>query len=159
MGPLISVMRYVGSLFTKSKLSPQLRQLAEKAISEAQIERPDPFMVQCHLIYSIVRFWCCDPVQSREHMHIAIRTALDLGMSRRQFAKENGEDDAVLEESWRRTWWQVYIIDAFYAAINREAAFLTHELEVSVGLPCEEQDYEAGVSVTQVLASRQLSLV
>jgi hypothetical protein len=141
-------MRYVGSLYADSNLSSQLRQLVETAISETQNEYPDPFMVQCHLLYSIALFWCCDLAQSREHMHVAIRTALDLGMFRRQFAVENGEGDPVMEESWRRTWWQVYIADAFYAAIRREVAFPTREVDISVELPCEEQDYEAGVSTT-----------
>jgi hypothetical protein len=102
-------------------------------------------MVQCHFIYSIALFWCGDKTQSREHMDAAIRIALDLAMFRRQFAVENGEGDAVLEESWRRTWWQVYITNAIFATIRREAAFPTRDVDVSVQLPCEEEDYEAGV--------------
>jgi hypothetical protein len=147
MNPLISVMRYIGSLFAGSNLSSQLSQLARKAISEAQNDLSNPFMVQCHLIYSIALFWCGDKTQSREHMDAAIRTALDLTMFRRQFAVDNGEGDAVLEESWRRTWWQVYITDAIFAAIRREAAFPTREVDASVELPCEEEGYEAGVSL------------
>jgi hypothetical protein len=81
-------------------------------------------------------------------MDAAIRIALDLTMFRRRFAVENGEGDAVLEESWRRTWWQVYISDAIFAAIRREAAFPTREVDVSVELPCEEEDYETGVSLS-----------
>ncbi len=80
-------------------------------------------------------------------MDAARRTALDLAMFHRQFAVENGEGDKVLEESWRRTWWQIYITDATFAAIRREAAFPTREVEVLVELPCEEEDYEAGVSL------------
>lgn len=52
-----------------------------------------------------------------------------------------------MEESWRRTWWQVYITDAIFAAIWREAAFPTRVVDVSVQLPCEEENYEAGVSL------------
>jgi hypothetical protein len=50
INPLISVMRYIGSLFAGSNLSSQLSQLAMKAISEAQNDFSNPFMVQCGVI-------------------------------------------------------------------------------------------------------------
>jgi hypothetical protein len=79
-------------------------------------------------------------------MDAATRLALDLGMHRQEFAEQNGEGDAVLEESWRRTWWQVYIADAFFAAMARANTFPTCNVDVTVALPCEEEEYEAGVS-------------
>lgn len=148
MKPLVSVMRYIGSLFAGSNMSAQLGQLAQKEIWEAQNNLPDPFMVQCHLIYAIALFWCGDKAQSREQMDAAIHAALDLAMFRHQFAIENGEGDAVLEESWRRTWWQLYIADAIFAAIRRETAFPTSEVDVSVELPCEEEYYESEVRLS-----------
>jgi hypothetical protein len=79
-------------------------------------------------------------------MDAATRLALDLGMHRRQFAEQNGKGDEVLEESWRRTWWQLYVVDAFFAAMARANTFPTCNVDATVDLPCEEDEYEAGVS-------------
>jgi len=79
-------------------------------------------------------------------MNAATHLALDLGMHDRKFAEQNGNGDAILEESWRRTWWQIYVADAFFAAMARANTFPTCNVNATVELPCEEEDYEAGVS-------------
>lgn len=79
-------------------------------------------------------------------MGIARQLALDLGMHHREFAIDHGNGDPVLEESWRRTWWQVYIVDAFFSAIRRSADFPSYHIEATTDLPCEEEEYERGVS-------------
>ncbi len=71
---------------------------------------------------------------------------MNLAMFRRQFAIENGEGCPALQESWRRTWWQIYIVDCFYAAIQRNISFPTRDITATVDLPCEESEYESGVS-------------
>ncbi|ERS96179.1 hypothetical protein HMPREF1624_07087 [Sporothrix schenckii ATCC 58251] len=60
------------------------------------------------------------------------------------FAAKYGAQDAVLTECWRRTWWMLYIVDAFYAGTLGAANFVTVDVEATVDLPCEEADYEKG---------------
>lgn len=110
------------------------------------IHSTNPFTVQSRLLFSIALFWCGSRQQSQSEMDAATRVALDLGMHRLEFAEQNGKGDAVLEESWRRTWWQVYIADAFFAAMARKSTFTTCNVDATVALPCEEEEYEAGVS-------------
>lgn len=144
--PLILVIRFIGSLYARSPQSTQLRSQCSRAVSYSPTHSLNPFAVQSHLLFSIALFWCGLRQQSQDSLAAATRLALDLGMHRREFAGQNGKGDAVLEESWRRTWWQVYIADAFFAAMARANTFPTCNIDVTVELPCEEEEYQAGVS-------------
>lgn len=145
--PLISVIRFIGSIFGRPDQSGQLKDHARRSTRDTPITPlARAFMVQARLLLSIALYWSCDRSESREVMDSAFWAASDLGMFRREFATENGEGDPVLEESWRRTWWQVYIVDAYFAVITRTPTFLAHGVETTVNLPCEENEYESGVS-------------
>ncbi|KAL6897517.1 fungal-specific transcription factor domain-containing protein [Trichoderma evansii] len=148
--PLVYLMRFVGSIYLssqKSSLRPkcsQLEELMSSTLTHMPTTSMNFFMVQCHLIYSICLYWRGNVPKSRLHMGMARQLALDLGMHRREFAIDHGNGDPVLEESWRRTWWQVYIVDAMYSAIKRNADFPSYHVQSTTDLPCEEEDYERG---------------
>lgn len=149
--PLVYMMRFVGSIYLSSHqplLRPkcsQLEELVSSTLAHTPTTSINLFMVQCHLIYSVCLYWRGNIPKSRIHMGMARQLALDLGMHQREFAIDHGNGDSVLEESWRRTWWQVYIVDAFYSAIRRSADFPSYHIEATTDLPCEEEEYERGV--------------
>lgn len=143
---LIAVMRLIGSLYSCPDLTPQLQEKVIEGLQAAQQLAPDPFLVQSHLLYSIALYWGAEKVKAREEIDSAIQIALNLGMNRRQFASEHGRGDPVLQESFRRIWWQLYCIDAYYAAIKRLPTFPLCEVDSDTELPCEEDEYELGVS-------------
>ena len=145
MRPLILAIRFLGSLYAQSEYSSQLKEQVRKELDQAPQTSPDPFMVQFYLLVAIALFWCGEEAKGRQTMDSAIQTALDLDMCHQRFAAENGKGDPVLEESWRRTWWQIYIVDGFLAATTGELTFKTCHVDASADLPCEEEDYEAGV--------------
>lgn len=149
--PLISVMRFVGSLYCRSEQANRLREEAASICTKMRQHSRDPFMVQCHLIISIALYWCGEAVRSREEMDRAIRLALDLNMQCRQFAVTYGQGDLVLQESWRRTWWQIYIVDAYYAAMKHASTYPAYDVDVTTELPCEENEYEYGVCIIHSL--------
>ncbi|RSM19647.1 hypothetical protein CDV31_001534 [Fusarium ambrosium] len=101
-------------------------------------------MVQCRLLYSIVLFWHGYKEDSKREMDAAVQLALQLGMCRQGFVTENGGQDPVLVECWRRTWWMLFIVDAFYAGTLGAMNFATLDVEATVELPCEESEYESG---------------
>ncbi|KAM6486399.1 fungal-specific transcription factor domain-containing protein [Trichoderma sp. SZMC 28011] len=148
--PLVYTMRFIGSVYLSSNqpsLRPkclELEELAASAIAQIPPTSCNFFMVQCHTIFSASMYWRGNTAKSRHHIDTAIQLALDMGMHRREFAVDHGEGDAVLEESWRRTWWQVYMIDAYYSAIKRNAGFATFSVDATTDLPCEEEEYEEG---------------
>jgi len=142
--PLISVMRFVGSLYARLEQGkPLVEDTINVCVATEQCPR-DPFTVQYRLIYSITLYWCGEHVRSREEMNRAIELALELGMHRRSFATQHGHGDSVREESWRRTWWQLYIVDSWYAAIKHVRICPTYCVDVTTELPCEEEEYESG---------------
>ncbi|KAL2110177.1 hypothetical protein VUR80DRAFT_1512 [Thermomyces stellatus] len=145
---LVSVIRLIGSIYGRSSDSPQLKEQARRCHFDSHSPMDTvrkAFMVQSRLLLSIALYWSTDIEESRSVLDCALRDAFELGMYCREFAVENSEGDPVLAESWRRTWWQLYIVDAYYAAIRRSPQFLSQDVEATVDLPCEEREYESGV--------------
>ncbi|KAI0419459.1 hypothetical protein F5X98DRAFT_335179 [Xylaria grammica] len=145
---LVAVMRLIGSLYSCPDLTPQLQDRVREEFQAAKKLAPDPFLTQCHLLYSIALYWSAEKEKAREEIDAAIGIALDLGMNHCRFASEHGRGDTVLEESFRRTWWQLFCIDAYYAAIKRSPTFALCEVDTDADLPCEEDEYESGLIPT-----------
>lgn len=146
--PVVAVMRYIGSIYLKATNTSELKDRAETAIAEAQRNsEANGFLSQSLLFYSIALFWSREEIRSREYMDLAIDLAFNIGMHRQSFATKHGHQDPVLEEAWRRTWWQLYIVDSGYAAIKHVSLFKAKSVTSDVDLPCEEADFELGVSL------------
>ncbi|KZL75829.1 C6 transcription factor [Colletotrichum tofieldiae] len=140
--PLIAVMRLVGNIYIAQEWSAQLKEQVESCFSEAN--QAHPTMVQCRLLYSVALFWYSYKDEAKQQMDLAVRLALDLEMFQQGFARAHGAEDPVLIESWRRTWWELYIIDAYYAGTLGTLNFTVVDIDATVELPCEEWEYESG---------------
>ncbi|KAJ5978512.1 hypothetical protein N7501_001854 [Penicillium viridicatum] len=147
--PLLQVMCYIGSIFDIS-CPPQLLESCAQRAQDSVVEikssiRPlTPFDVQALLLYSIAVYWCNEPECGVKLLEEAIRMAVALGMNKKEFARNYAEADSVLEESWRRTWWVIYITDAHIAGSTHTYPFRTSGIEITTDLPCEEEQYEKG---------------
>ncbi|KAM0543647.1 hypothetical protein ACHAO7_009269 [Fusarium culmorum] len=139
---LTTVMRLIGNLYDAQEWSISLQSEAESRIS--QLPSSDPVQVQCRLLYSIALFWSSYTNKASEEKDIATNVALELGMHKGEFASACGAENAVLMETWRRTWWMLYIVDAYYAGTLGTMNFKTFHVEATVSLPCEEEEYESG---------------
>lgn len=84
---------------------------------------------------------------AKSQMDRAAKLAIDMQMFRAEFAASQGADDRVQRESWRRTWWMLYILDAYYAGALGTMNLRVMDINVTVELPCDESDYESGVSI------------
>ena len=146
--PVLLVMQYIGSLYSSSIPSPPLEALVIDALGENQITatQSNGYLVQALILYSVAVYWCDDIDRGLKLLDQAIFTAVDIGMNRQDFATEYGSGDPVLQECWRRTWWTIYVVDAHIAGSTHKYPFKAHNIVVSVDLPCEEQQYESGVS-------------
>ena len=140
---LLSVMRSIGSLY--SPMSPRSREKITNRISAGTDPRQDAFSVQCLLLNSIALYWCGNEEGSREELDLAISIALSISMQSCTFAAAHGMGNPVLQESWRRTWWQLCIIDAYYAAMQHRMSSLICRPDITTELTCEDRDYETGV--------------
>ena len=144
LGPLIAILRFIGHIYSSKEWSAPLRDHVETCFAAAS--STDPIMVQCRILYSIALFWNSYKDEAKREMDAAVRLGLDLQMFRREFAAKQGAQDAVLTECWRRTWWMLYMVDGFYAGTLGALNFATVDVDTTVDLPCEELDYEQGVS-------------
>jgi hypothetical protein len=152
--PLIAAMRLVGYIYNFREWSSALQDHVETCLAQAMPS--DPVLVQVRLLYSVALFWYDHKKQAKAEINDAIRLALDLQMHHEEFAVKNGAEDPVVSESWRRTWWMLYTVDAYYAGTLGTMEFQVMEVDATVGLPCEEQEYESGVRCHTLLLSRFL---
>lgn len=140
LAPVVAVMRLVGHIYTAQELSPQLRDHAEICIAQASPKHA--VLVQCHLLYSVALFWYNSKAEANREIRTAVELAVDLKMFRREFANDHGAKDPVLMECLRRTWWMLYIVDAYYAGTLGTMNFAVFDIDATVDLPCEEWEYE-----------------
>ncbi|KAF2818720.1 putative C6 transcription factor, partial [Ophiobolus disseminans] len=143
---LLPVLLYIGSIYTYTVDSAPLAVTARQAIDTTRLTPglPSPFYVQALLLYAIAVYASNEPERGRELLDEAIRGALSLGMHRSGFASQHGQMDPVLEESWRRTWWSIYITDAHIAGSGHSFPTQTGAAQITADLPCEELQYESG---------------
>lgn len=103
-------------------------------------------LVQTLLLLSIVLHSRNQVTESRAHLTDAIDTALSLGLHRRNYAHEMSFGNAVREESLRRTWWELFVVDALLASLQHQGNLLLDIDKPEVYLPCPEDAYNAELS-------------
>ena len=151
---LTSVMEYVGSFYIQSGCKNEIEiqvnnELAELLRSGAS----DGFAVQALLLMALAQSMCNDHETSTKFLNCSLESAKAIGMQTREFARQFGEFDTFLEESWRRTWWMLYLTEANFAVIQRGFNPTLSAFEQVVELPCEEECYCSGVIFTRSLGA------
>ena len=153
---LVLVMSFIGSLFASSIPSGPFDEQVQTELARSDSE-PTGFHAQAMILYSIAVFWRNEIDRALKLLDRAIDLALGIGMHLRDFAIQHGMGDKVLEESWRRTWWQIYLTDAHIAASRHMQVFRASTVTTDVDLPCEELEYESGVSISRFVTFLSLS--
>lgn len=114
-------MQYIGSLFAIEFPSAELREVAMKQLDVPNLP-PNGFTVLAMLLMAIATHGEDEMVRARAMLDRAIYLALEIRMNSRTFA--NMERDPVLSESWRRTYWGLYITDCMFAGTRRASTFM-----------------------------------
>jgi hypothetical protein len=142
---LLPVLKYIGALYTPSSSTTKFREEVVSKLVSGTLPQ-DGFSVQALLLMSIA-IHCSDEYRAAEtYLDKAIDIALAINLHHEQPAWEIVNGNEVLAESWRRTWWTLWSVDAIFAAISH---YTTHRLQNVIGnvlLPCEDEDYTSGVS-------------
>lgn len=97
----------------------------------------DGYMVQALLLFAIALHARDEQTRARQILRSAIEIALDLGMHREGYAVENSQGSRHLAESWRRTVWELYVVDGLLSFHMHEQHRLFNE-DIEVLLPCDE---------------------
>jgi hypothetical protein len=142
---LEAAMRYIGSFYVEQAPTIALGLEAERLAYHTDSPK-DGFRVQALLALAIGLDGYTHQEKALKVLLDAQDLALELGMNKRDFAFINGNGSSVLEESWRRTWWELYVIDGMIAGVHQRSSFRLNEIHADVALPCEEKEYASGVS-------------
>ncbi|KAL6912961.1 hypothetical protein FSST1_010721 [Fusarium sambucinum] len=139
--PVVAAMRWIGSLYIPA--CPHRGQLFQEAhqLIYKHDRRKDGFLVQALLLLLI----CLDgqglQEKAREIMSEVETIAIEIGLNTISFANIHGRGTVVMEESWRRTWWELFVIDGLIAGIHKKTNFPLFDFVSEVALPCEEYQY------------------
>lgn len=151
--PLLAAMRWIGSFYidagpARVTFFDEARRLAYEP------HRPKcGFLVQALLLLVIGLDGSAQQDKAREILADVEKMVIQIGLNTRLFATLHGRGMPVLEESWRRTWWDLYVVDAMIAGVHRATNFLLFDITSDVALPCEEHQYLSGVSQSAPLIS------
>lgn len=142
---VVAAMRYIGSLYVDA--GPARAIYLDDAIRLCYLPSTpkDGFLVQALLLILIGLDGSCQQERARELLADCERIALEINLNTRPFATMHGRGSPVLEESWRRTWWDLYVCDGMIAGVHRVTNFLLFDIVTDVALPCEEHQYLTGV--------------
>ncbi|OAA69902.1 Zn(2)-C6 fungal-type DNA-binding domain protein [Cordyceps fumosorosea ARSEF 2679] len=143
--PLLVVMHWVGSKYVAPEAEQgPLLEIARLAVDEATETRTaSGFTVQAMVVLLVALDGEGYAQQAVELLARAKEMLLALGMNYGSFARSARMRSRVLEESWRRTWWEVYVLDGMFAGAHRATTFTLFDVPTDVGLPCEEDEYES----------------
>ncbi|KAI1384375.1 uncharacterized protein F4822DRAFT_432922 [Hypoxylon trugodes] len=142
---LLAAMRWVGSLYIDA--GPARATFFEEAmrLSYSRDVPKDGYLVQAMVIILIGLDGSCQQEKAREILSDVERIAIEIGLYTRAFATNHGGAIPRLEESWRRTWWDLFVVDGMVAGVHRQTNFLLFDIVADVGLPCEEHEYTSGM--------------
>ncbi|KAL5624252.1 hypothetical protein BROUX41_004312 [Berkeleyomyces rouxiae] len=138
---LLMAMRYIGSLFI-SVGSAGVLYFDEAMARCYDVSTPrDGFLIQAMMLLLLGLDGNCQRQQSKKILLDVEKLAIEVNLHTRPFATMHGRGIPVLEESWRRTWWDLYVIDGMIAGVHRETNFALYDILCDVALPCEEDQY------------------
>lgn len=143
---LLAAMRWVGSLYIE--VGPARGTFFDETMRllYAPDTPKDGFLVQAMIITIVGLDGCRNNDKARDILADAEQIAIELGMYFQAYAVTHGCGNPRLEESWRRTWWDLFVVDGMIAGVHRQTNFLLYDFTATAGLPCEEHEYLSGVS-------------
>ncbi|KAK2050684.1 hypothetical protein LZ31DRAFT_547966 [Colletotrichum somersetense] len=141
---LLAAIRWIGALFLEA--GPARAGFLDEALRLVQdpTVRRDGFFVQTLVLLVVGLDGNCEQDRARNLLADAERTALEIGLHTREYATQYGRGIPVLEESWRRTWWDLFVVDGMVAGVHRQTNFLLFDVPADASLPCEEHQYLSG---------------
>lgn len=136
------VIKFVGSHFTPSANSETYRPTVMASVMEQDgtVEK-----TQALLLLAIVLHSRNERAEAGECLAAAVDLALQLGLHRSESGPLLGGGDPVREESLRRIFWELFIIEGMLTALGVQQVFRLNSMPLEVPLPCEDRIYQEGL--------------
>jgi hypothetical protein len=139
---MMSMLTYIGSVYSKTVNTKPLREKARKmAVGSLQTT---VWNIQSLLCISIAAFGEGDVDFCGKTFEKAVEMALVLGLQHKSFA--DAENDPILAESYRRTYWALYVHGSLRTVREHHGYFQLFSTPATTEFPCEEWEYQYGVS-------------
>jgi hypothetical protein len=139
---LKAVMRFGGSHFV-----PHTSREALKNVAIAQVvpNAPDNgFKIQAFALLAMISFSRNEQEEGGTYLKSAVSLALWLGLNQEQFAMRFGNSDRTTEESWRRTWWDLFIVEGLMSSFTgRMESSQLRDVTTNALLPGDCDSYNA----------------
>ncbi|OKL59519.1 hypothetical protein UA08_05198 [Talaromyces atroroseus] len=139
---LEQVVKFIGAHFTPAASPDTYRQPVVLMVTD---QAPCPEKVQALLLLTIVLHSRNERQEAGSLLAQAIDLAYELGMHRRSFTELIASEDPIRQESLRRTWWELYVIEGMLTALGVRPTFTASTVPPEVPLPCEERIYQEGL--------------
>lgn len=145
MQALLPTLYWIGSIYAPHILSKPFYLTARSALESSPLA-PSPFNVQALMLFALAEFHQDNRIEAQKRVEDAVTMALGLRMNERGFAKAYGEVNPVLEESWRRTYYILCVVDQHFAIIHNRPFYTLLTVPNGVDLPCDDEYFNSGVS-------------
>lgn len=146
---LLPVMRLIGSRYVNVAQTSKYLAETDAVVENALLETG--YSVQALLLYALFLEWNGEAESSVCMLQKAKHLALELGMQYQTFASEYGNGDPMLEESWRRTWWELYVVDAVFSGVRQLPSFSLWKTKISTHLPCDDATTQRPASIRKAM--------
>jgi hypothetical protein len=144
---LKAVVEFIGSHFSPGTSTDALRDVVTREIDGGQQDTAE--MVQARLLYTVALFARNEVDEGRRMLSRAIDIAIDLKMYTKDFAALHAKNSTAEEESMRRTWYELYVVDGCIAAFQRKSSFRRNSISADVLLPCDPDDTTPCIPVSK----------
>ncbi|KAM3516311.1 hypothetical protein MY11210_000070 [Beauveria gryllotalpidicola] len=148
---LHQVVRFIGSHYSKVLSGDDFLQQTNVLLSR---DERSPAMVQALLLFSIIMSARNSRHEAVSALSRAVSLALDLGMSRADFAVRYSDGSDLQTESLRRTWWELYIWEIYLALPDGKVILRCSDVDGGAYLPCEEAAYASSSSSSSSASQR-----
>ncbi|KAF2827486.1 hypothetical protein CC86DRAFT_290224 [Ophiobolus disseminans] len=143
MEELLLAMQYAGSIYAPWTPSEPYFKTALQSLTSPNLAHT-PFNVQALMLFALARYHFNMKEEGQKLLELAVSIAVELRMNEKCFAQVYGESNPVLEESWRRTYYLLYIADQNLAIVSNSAFYTLGKISNTVDLPCDDEYYNAG---------------
>lgn len=142
--PVLDIMRHIGNCHLQASLKSEeagksINRIIDEKI-EALVSIPREkvgFHVQGTLLLAIYAYTHEEFDAATYLINKAVGLAVNYGMHKDTFASSNAHGSPQIEEMWRRTYWELYVVEALLIGLQGEVSTL-YGTESDVSLPCDE---------------------
>lgn len=152
---LRKAMCFVGSHYLPDVSREALRNSAFTSISGGLPETG--FSVQALLLLGMASYARFERAQASEMVERAVNLAHRIGMNERTFYDKNPSTSPIVQESFLRTWWDLYIVNGLMSAMRgSRIRFKLANVPMTIPVPGSEEAYSQCLPQTNTQTLRDL---